>query len=657
MSEKILSATGVEELDLELESVLPRHGMVLAGTCYHRSALEKVVKETGADTVIISPALAGDKNFVEMVYYLRMAGLRVVVLPGNPQTESAQRTVMEVIPFGVYDFIYDEVKVGDVIDRLLNPGSLGDVPAGIVKSAIESEKLSSKIEMSLPADGDIKRELRLKKSLKGLTKTFFSNGGIRDGQDPENMREKIGYSDDVLQPQKGMALKFAGDIGQNGEGDPERTPGGQAGKVPGNVSGKISREAPGRKRSGRPAAVLAVGDARIEDWIKENFSDQMDVLSTSADPDEVKQRIAELYPDICIIMRHSAIGGIHRADDLAVWAAVRVPAVLFIVGELDGPGKEMADRAAGAGVRHIISCEKGGFISGDELVYVLTSVIREIQTVQPGEEKKEVAFSGEARKAINSLFRGIGRLKVEAEKPKVKKPKIKMRDGLSLEDEASSDAVVVLKNPTSVVPGGILAVVTPWKPNLAGRLAAQAVRILSEVEGSEVAYVGASKNSTGALWLNVSDEELMMSDWRVPGSSFPITQENIKIYAVDPSKDLRVEGETDLWSIVKQARKTATYTVVDFAGDMAAAGKAAHQGRAVLLVVLPGNDPVEYKIASLWFRNLAEGKQNVVTGINLRGSPNGIPEGLRPKVVIRNNPADALASVLKKNNDDEFVWN
>ncbi|MCL6478058.1 MAG: hypothetical protein K6T65_06540 [Peptococcaceae bacterium] len=373
--------------------------------------------------------------------------------------------------------------------------------------------------------------------------------------------------------------------------------------------------------------------------------------------------IEELYPDIFVVMRQSAIGGIPGADELAVWAAAHVPAVLFIIGELDEPGKVMFECDSKAGVRHIISCEKGGFISGDELVYVLTGVIREIQTVQPGEEK-EVAFSGEARKTINSLFRGtgvLGRLKqtAGAEKPKVKrsKPKIKMSDGLSLEDGAPGDAVVVLKNPTSIVPGGILAVVTPWRPNLAGRLAAQAVRILSEVEGGEVAYVGASKNSTGALWLNVSDEELMMSDWRVPGSSYPITQENIKIYAVDPAKDLPAEGEIDLWSIVRQARKTATYTVVDFAGDMAAAGKAAHQGRAVVLVVLPGNDPVEYKIASLWFRNLTEGKQNVVARVDLRGSPNGIPEGLRPKVVIRNNPADALASVLKKNNNDEFVWN
>ncbi|MCL6612433.1 MAG: hypothetical protein K6T66_12905 [Peptococcaceae bacterium] len=484
---------------------------------------------------------------------------------------------------------------------------------------------------------------------------------FQTGQVPDVVQGEIRYSDDGFQPRKGLFSRIAGTIGEGGKDAVN----GQAAAVP------------NRKRPGKPGAVLGVGDARIEDWIKENFSDQMDVLTASTDPEEIRRSIGELHPDICIIMRQSAIGGIPGAGDLAVWAAGRVPAVLFIAGELDGPGKQMVDRAAGAGVRHIISCEKGGFISGDELVYVLSGIIRELQDPgRPGNEKKDrVPFSGEARKTINSLLQGAGIFsrapkaaetapeKVPARaRPRVvskkARPRINMAEGLSLENKTPPEASVnSLKNPTAIVPGGILAVVTPWRPSLAGRLAAQAVRILSEVEGSEVAYVGASKNSTGAVWLNVSDEELMMSDWRVPGSSFPIERENIRIYAVDPAKDLPAGGETDLWDMVRQARKTATYTVLDFAGDMAAAGKAAHQGWAVVLAVLPGSDPVEYKTASLWFRNLAEGRQNVVAGIDLRGSPGGIPEGLRPKVVIRNNPADALASVLKKNNGDGFIWN
>ena len=429
-----------------------------------------------------------------------------------------------------------------------------------------------------------------------------------------------------------------------------------------------------RKRTGKPAAVLGVGDSRIEEWIRDNFSDQMDILWCSAEHGEIKEKIAELEPDICILMRQSAIGGITGADKLAVLSARFVPAVLFIVGELDGLGKAMVDRAGEAGVRYIISCEKGGYISGDELVFVLTRIIREMNdAVEPGRVKESVPSpNGEAGKVINSILQGAGNLSkalkqsagTAAEKAKVKKetrkvrPGINMSEGLSLEEDTVPESTIVKPdNPTSIVPGGLLTLVSPWRPNLAGRLAAQAVKLLCDVEGSQVAYIGASKDSTGAMWLDIPDDELMMSDWRVPGSSCPIIRDNLSIYAVDPAKDLKLEGELDLWGILREARKISTYTVVDFAGDMSLAQKAAHLGRVVVLVVLPGGDPVEYKISSLWLRNLMEGKQNVVTGIDLRGVPQNIPEGLKPKVVIRNSPADALSVALRRNGDGRFTWN
>lgn len=429
-----------------------------------------------------------------------------------------------------------------------------------------------------------------------------------------------------------------------------------------------------RKRNGKPLALLGVGDARIEEWISDNFSDRMDVLAFPADYDELKIKITDLHPDIFILMRQGHFGGIPGADKLVVWAAGRVPAVLFIVGELDDPGREMMDLALGAGVRHIISCEKGGYISGDELVYVLTGIIREMQG--PGRtgprEETGVLFNGEAIKKINSLLQGAGFWSRANKQPKErasentrknmpvkkKKPKIYIEGGVSLEEETPREIHNVnIKNPTAIVPGGILAVVSPWRPNLAGRLAAHAVKILSEVEGCQVAFIGAAKRSTGAVWLDVPDDELMLSDWRVPGSNYPITQDNISIYPVDPVKDLLPDSENDLWNVLKQARKTSTYTVMDFAGDITASQRAVHQGRSVLLVILPGNDPVELKISILWLRNFIGEKQNVVTGIDLRGVPQSLPEGLKPKVIIRNNPADALSMALRKNNDDEFIWN
>jgi len=427
-----------------------------------------------------------------------------------------------------------------------------------------------------------------------------------------------------------------------------------------------------RERTGKPSAILGIGDARIEEWIRNNFSEQMNIVFISSQPEEIKTKLTEQVIDILILMRQGSIGGIPSADELAVWASEFVPTVLFIVGELDDEGKKMVIRSKDAGINHIITCEKGGQIYGDELVYVLTTIIRQMQEdIQTGQDEAAGSKDTITKKTVSTVIKGASTFRealrqsaetaTEKTKATVSKrkliPKINMSKGLSIDEEAKPDVVINnLKNPTAIVSGGVFAVVSPWRPNLAGRLAAQAVKILSEVEGSEVAYVGASEKSTGALWLDVPDEVLMMSDWRLPGASYPVVQGNLKIYAVDPTKDLSPDCEADLWALLKEARKTSNYTVMDFAGDFAMAQKAAHQGRSVLLAVVPGNDPVEYKISSLWLRNIMDGKENIVTGIDLRGMPPTIPEGIKPRVVIRNNPADALVTALKKVNEEEFHW-
>lgn len=406
-----------------------------------------------------------------------------------------------------------------------------------------------------------------------------------------------------------------------------------------------------KKSTGRPVALLGIGDMRIEQWITDYFSEQMNILASLADKDLIKEKVLELKPDILIVMRESSAGGLPDAGQLAVWAADKVRSVLFIVGELDAEGREMVDRARDAGLIHIITCEKGGYISGDELVFVLTGIIKKIN----GAEKKSPIPADLPAKAIeqeNGEIKKKAKIKAHKKKP----PKISMSEGVLLEDEVLEISAAGTKNATSIVPGGLLAVVSPWQPNLAGRIAAQAVKMFSEIEGSEVVYIGAQGDSTGAVWLEVSDEELMMSDWRVPGSNYPVNKDNIRIYGVDPVKNLLILDESELWNTVRLARRTATYTVVDLAGNISFAQKAAHQGRSVLLAILPGADPVELKIAMLWLKNLGDGKQNIVTGIDLRGVPPQIPRDIQAKVVIRNNPADALNIALKKNGDGEFIW-
>lgn len=408
-----------------------------------------------------------------------------------------------------------------------------------------------------------------------------------------------------------------------------------------------------KKSKSKLSLMLIVGDARIENWIKEKFSFQVDIIIADESKD-VRAHIEEVLPDICIIMRLSSIGGIKNADDLAVWAVNKVTALIFIIGELDAGGKEMFEKVTQFGVRNIISCEKGGFISGDELIYMINGVMREIQDSSGLiTDKANPAIDDFKNKDKYSMVTKL--IKPKTNKRKKSKPRSVMFKGLPFDEEIQASNIEYSKNPIVIFPGGIFIIVSPWRPNLAGRLAAQAVELFSEVEGGIVAYIGASKDSTGALWLNIPEEELVLCDWRVPGSRVPIEQDNIRIFAVDPSKNLDTGNEEQFWQIANQARRSSTYTVIDFAGDTVLLQKALVKYKAVVLVALPGNDPVERKLSLLWFKNFCEGKENVIAGIDLRGASEEMPRGVNFKVIIRNNPADALLTVLKRKNE-EFVW-
>lgn len=423
----------------------------------------------------------------------------------------------------------------------------------------------------------------------------------------------------------------------------------------------------------KPSILLGIGNAKIEEWIRTFFTDQAGIKIAPTGSGELRESIAEHEPDILVIMRQNSMGGVPDAGELAISAALQVPAVLFIVGELDDEGQEMFDRAREAGINNIITCERGGQIYGDELVYSLTNLIRDIGSPEGREVKEDRSpdsiLSVEARKTINSLFQSAGSLGraiiksagTVSEKARTKSPsgrmmsRINKSEGISLRDTGGNSESLAAMHSTAIIPGGALAIVTPWRPNLAGRLSAQAAKIFAGAGVGVASYIGASGHSTGSLWLDVPEDELIMSDWRVPGSKYPIIRDNINIFAVDPIKGLPTVSEEELWDILQQARQTSSYTVVDFAGDMAMAGKAALQGRVVLLVVAPGNDPVELKVSTHWIKNIMEGGRNVVTGIDVRGVLPQIPDDLQPRVIIRNNPADALNMALKKQKD-VFVW-
>lgn len=433
------------------------------------------------------------------------------------------------------------------------------------------------------------------------------------------------------------------------------------------------------KPNGIPTAIIGFGNSVIEEWFFKTFvtPETINVVHVGKTAEDIRDAITTLYPDILVIARYGqSIGGIPDADAVAIEAVDKVSAIVFIAGELDDEGLEIYENVKAAGINRILSCpaESGSFISVEELVLIIESIISElrdtdhekpvkgkVEKVPPKQKDSALsAFKTTATKLgqiIKQTEEKTGKKSLKKQSP-IRKKLIPKNEGVSLEESNEPLTYSNTTDPTMIRKGSMLCIVSPWRPGLAGRLAAQAVRMLSETE-REVAYIGGSGHSTGAIWLDIADNELMMADWRTTEECIPIKKDNITIYAVDPAKNIAPKMDKELWEIVNTARKKADYTVLDLGGDIEKVFKAAHLGWTVVLAILPGGDPCELKISQMWLRELQEGKENIVIGMDTRNTLPSVSNnnGIKPKVIVNNNVGDAIKMVLKRNDNDEFYWN
>jgi len=571
-------------------------------------------------------------------YRLHRPSTRIVLLA--PGRTPGDRLVASLVHRGVFDIIASEdwaERLKNVLERA--PADYSAAARWDAQSSDEEENAGKKGLFNLLAAGKAKRH----------------NGDTSDNKvgKPEGPAVANQAGEENSESAVTIAERLTSLTLQNEKSVAEGTKNIATEKAPRKKKISGPRLPAGRK----PTVILGLGNPELDNWFANTFRNDFGAIYISSGAEDFKTKIDELRPDVAVLMRLSSKGGMPEAPELAVTAAGSAQAVLFIAGDLDEEGVEIVDYLKNNGIEDVLSCQKGEFISGEELVYKIFNILQNVENAAEDktEEKKD------RLKILKSRSEVFSQLFNKTPGPACQKKKIKISpfdEGVELEEKPVNEVYNEnVKNPTAIVRGGVFAVVTPWKPGLAGRIAAQAVKMFAEVEGSEVAYIGTSRHSTGALWLNIPEEELVLSDWRVPGSQCPIKKDNLVVYAVDPAKDLDLDDGGEVWAILKEVRKTATYTVMDLGGDMDMAQKAARQGRAVVLVVLPGADAVELKVSQLWLRNMMDGKKNVVLGIDLRGCPPAVPGGVKPKLIVRNNPADALCLAIRRSKNDEFLWN
>jgi len=119
---RILLATDNKELD---EYLKKNTDFDIAGEVYYRDALVDSLRQHKCDTVILSAFLNGEEDMLDVVFQLRMADARVVMLMGDTDKNSAQ--VFDLIAMGVYDILFSPIEVSEIIQTIKEPKKLSNI--------------------------------------------------------------------------------------------------------------------------------------------------------------------------------------------------------------------------------------------------------------------------------------------------------------------------------------------------------------------------------------------------------------------------------------------------------------------------------------------------------------------------------------------------
>jgi len=206
---KVLLATGISQIEQQVESKNWNR-------CYQRQILLEVAKEYKSQIVVLSPLLEGDEDLLEEVIIpLRTEGIRVVFLPGNIKIPDTKEWIKQLLPWGVYDYVFDPVTSEKIIERINNPSQLKDLSSEIRQmSPKEIQGITNIVPDDTPDDAP--KEKNTLKNIKDISKIFkkpqlnlpkpslkqkfIKTGIIQDSQfikhNWDNISETLEYSQD-----------------------------------------------------------------------------------------------------------------------------------------------------------------------------------------------------------------------------------------------------------------------------------------------------------------------------------------------------------------------------------------------------------------------------------------------------------------------------
>jgi DNA-binding NarL/FixJ family response regulator len=119
---RVLLATDNKELD----DYLKKHTDIdVSGEVYYREALVDSLRQNKCDTVILSVFLNGEEDMLDIVFQLRMADARVIMLMGD--TGKTDTKVFELVAMGVYDILFSPISVSEIVKTVNEPKNLSHI--------------------------------------------------------------------------------------------------------------------------------------------------------------------------------------------------------------------------------------------------------------------------------------------------------------------------------------------------------------------------------------------------------------------------------------------------------------------------------------------------------------------------------------------------
>jgi len=528
VSERVVLATGVEQLDIETEKVIQRSNHTIVGKAYYREGVKIVSSDNKATVVVLSPQLPGSTDLLSVIKELRLDGTRVVLLPGSREDDEAVNLVRRAVALGVYDIVWDLVSPIEIAEKIDNAGTLKDVGVEPDFSAVAFVDVKVSVDAASAATSLAESEQAKPK------KRFFSHLFVRKGND--------GQATDA--EGKGFFSRLFGR--KENKQERKRKP-----KVTMKEEAPINDGTQVVVESSKSSDVI-LNEASQEDAqkrqksIEENSSTGQSIPESREDEQVDILNEEELFKPLARKVKKKK----QEIDPLALLG-------------LSGDVENVEDNTQQTVNASTVAEEQSA------LEYISAPSVSETdELTMPEEVLQKAGTSSE-----ESVIPDIDKTATIADSEKDEEHKI-----IQVNDVPhGSSAEKTLPN------HGVVFVISPGNASLSSKVAA-----MIALQTVPSALICGANASTAALELGMSLEEISASDWRIRGSIAPVSCKGVDVWPIDPQKFV-VGGRRDmLWAVIAQARRKYSLVVVDAAADIdVLAGKSRAD---IVLAVKAGNE-------------------------------------------------------------------